>query len=72
MTRSARDVQAGDLFVIDMIRVASVMHEGGSTYISWEGGGRRIDVIPSDAPVPKIHPHSCPHCGNEFITEGET
>lgn len=67
MAREARSVEPGDLFVIGTVEVQSVMTEGNSTYIAWEGGDRPFDQLESDALVENIVPKKCPQCGYPFL-----
>lgn len=67
MERVARDVEAGDIFVISSERVASVMTEGGSTYLSWKGE-RQVDIVAEDDPVPDVLPWRCPQCRTPIVT----
>lgn len=67
MERVAKDVEAGDIFIINAERVASVMTEGDSTYLSWEGDGRAIDIVGSEEEVPDVLPWRCPSCRTPIV-----
>jgi hypothetical protein len=63
MTREARSVEPGDLFVIGLAKVQSVVTMGATTYIAWEGETRPFDQIGAEDLVGNIIPRKCPQCG---------
>lgn len=69
MVKEVKEVEPGDIFVLDALRVESVMTEGGSTYISWKGDRRSMDVVGADEEAPDVIHWRCRGCGLPIVDE---